>query len=147
MGRNGPKFIIYKIKKKRELKFNSKNSKVSLNSVVATEGSSSPIETVEMQQAVITKPSRSDEILNEDQRLEITNKVRAQFESLAPKRPFKPNRSESDSTTALPPATSYAPDQNDYVAPELDKLRSLQTRSQVLEYIFPFSFFYDSRFY
>lgn len=81
-------------------------------------------------QTVTNKPSRSDEILDEDQQLAITNQVRAQFESLAPKRPIKPNRSESDSTTT--PPTSYARDQDYSAAPELDKLKFLQSQSQTI---------------
>ncbi|XVE82861.1 hypothetical protein DITRI_Ditri16bG0039600 [Diplodiscus trichospermus] len=78
-------------------------------------------------QWTVTKPSRSDEVLDADRQQQITNQVRAQFDSLAPKRPTKPNRSEPDSgstTSNLPPAV----DQN---LPEIDKLRSLQARSHV----------------
>ncbi|CAI9110244.1 OLC1v1010237C2 [Oldenlandia corymbosa var. corymbosa] len=79
-------------------------------------------------QPTVTKPSRSDEVLDEDQQIMITEQVRAQFDSLAPKRPAKPNRSESDSTT---PPTSYAPD-SDIPVPELDKLKSLQSQSHTI---------------
>ena len=75
----------------------------------------------------MTKPSRSDEVLEAYQQQQITNQVRAQFDSLAPKRPTKPNRSEPDlitTTCNLPPVV----DQN---IPELDKLRSLQSQSHV----------------
>ncbi|XWS45210.1 hypothetical protein CRYUN_Cryun15aG0116500 [Craigia yunnanensis] len=78
-------------------------------------------------QWTVTKPSRSDEVLNADQQQQITNQVRAQFDSLAPKRPTKPNRSEPDlaiTTSNLPPAV-------DQSIPELDKLQSLQSQSHV----------------
>ncbi|TYI50364.1 hypothetical protein E1A91_D12G097100v1 [Gossypium mustelinum] len=71
-----------------------------------------------------TKPSRSDEVLDSDQQQRITNQVRAQFDSMVPKRPTKPNRSEPDLTSSNPPSDV---DQN---IPELDKLRSLQSQSQ-----------------
>ena len=78
-------------------------------------------------QCTVTKPSRSDEVLDADQQQQITNQVRAQFDSLAPKRPTKPNRSEPDlaiTTSNLPPAV-------DKSIPEVDKLRSLQSQSHV----------------
>lgn len=73
-----------------------------------------------------TKPSRSDEVLDADQQVQITNQVRARFDSMAPKRPTKPNRSESGETPS--PALSNI-DQNNI--PELDKLRSLQSQRPV----------------
>ncbi|XP_027076659.1 uncharacterized protein [Coffea arabica] len=79
-------------------------------------------------QPTVTKPSRSDEVVDADQQQQITNQVRAHFESLAPNRPTKPNRSESDSTST-PPITSYVPDQHGFAVPELDKLISLQSQS------------------
>ncbi|KAF5463725.1 hypothetical protein F2P56_013867 [Juglans regia] len=78
-------------------------------------------------QLTVTKPSRSDELLDTDQQLKITDEIRAHFESLVPKRPLKPNRSESDSST--PTRVDSTPiDEN---IPELDKFRALQSRSQV----------------
>ncbi|KAE8704875.1 Maternal effect embryo arrest 59 [Hibiscus syriacus] len=79
-------------------------------------------------QWMATKPSRSDEVLDADQQQQITNQVRAQFESMVPKRPTKPNRSEPDlaSTTS-----SNLPSDVDQTIPELDKLRSLQSQSLV----------------
>ncbi|XP_059624743.1 uncharacterized protein LOC132267628 [Cornus florida] len=79
------------------------------------------------QYSTATKPSRSDEVLDADQQLRIANQVRAQFESMAPKRPNKPNRSESDS----PPQPNPLLDENVCV-PELDKFRSLQSQSHGL---------------
>ncbi|KDP32008.1 hypothetical protein JCGZ_12469 [Jatropha curcas] len=76
-------------------------------------------------QWTVTKPSRSDEILDANDQLEIAKKVRAQFDSIAPKRPAKPNRSESDITTRTPPLSDA--DQRDI--PELERLRSLQSQS------------------
>jgi hypothetical protein len=78
-------------------------------------------------QWTVTKPSRSDEVLDADQQLKIANEIRAQFESMAPKRPVKPNRSESDSSTPTP-VESIPLDQN---IPELDKFRALQSKSHV----------------
>ncbi|GMY11842.1 Maternal effect embryo arrest 59, putative isoform 1 [Fagus crenata] len=79
-------------------------------------------------QWTVTKPSRSDEVLDADQQLKIANEIRAQFESMAPKRPVKPNRSESDSSTPTP-VESIPLDQN---IPELDKFRALQSKSHVI---------------
>ncbi|OAY33708.1 uncharacterized protein LOC110629917 [Manihot esculenta] len=73
----------------------------------------------------VTKPSRSDEVLDTDQQLQIANQVRAQFDSIAPKRPAKPNRSESESDTTPPKPVPSDADQ----IPELDRLRSLQSQS------------------
>jgi hypothetical protein len=77
-------------------------------------------------QRTVTKPSRSDEVLDADEQLRIANKIRAQFETLAPKRPFKPNRSEPDSSTPTP-LESTAVDES---IPELDKFRALRSQSQ-----------------
>ncbi|XP_022741481.1 uncharacterized protein LOC111293042 isoform X2 [Durio zibethinus] len=78
-------------------------------------------------QWTVSKPSRSDEVLDADQQQQITNQVRAQFDSLAPKRPTKPNRSEPDLATI----TSNLPPAVDKNIPELDKLRSLQSQSHI----------------
>ncbi|KAF5738234.1 hypothetical protein HS088_TW13G01130 [Tripterygium wilfordii] len=80
-------------------------------------------------QWTLTKPSRSDEVLDPDQQLKLANQVRAQFESLAPKRPTKPSRSESDSA---PSKTSADLSSLDHAIPELDKLLSLQNQSLVV---------------
>jgi hypothetical protein len=74
-----------------------------------------------------TKPSRSDEVLDDYERAKIANQVQAQFDSIAPKRPTKPSRSESDSTSPLAPLS----DENIPV-PEFEKLRSLQSLSQAI---------------
>ncbi|PIN02026.1 hypothetical protein CDL12_25465 [Handroanthus impetiginosus] len=79
-------------------------------------------------QPTVTKPSRSDDVLDAAQQLQIYNQVRAQFESLAPKRPVKPNRSEPDSISP----TISTPDHEDLHLHELDKLRSLQSQSQAI---------------
>ena len=78
-------------------------------------------------QWTVTKPSRSDEVLDANQQLDITNQIRAQFDSIVPKRPAKPNRSESETDAASPPT---AADQN--CIPECDKLRSLQSQLPVI---------------
>ncbi|KAH8503302.1 hypothetical protein POPTR_007G049800v4 [Populus trichocarpa] len=77
-------------------------------------------------QWTMTKPSRSDEVLDANQQLQITNQIRAQFDSMVPKRPSKPSRSESDTTTT--PTSSLSEIEQDNI-PELDKLRSLQSQS------------------
>ena len=79
-------------------------------------------------QWTVTKPSRSDEVLDADQQQQIANQVRAQFDSLAPKRPTKPNRSEPDLATNT---SSLTPAVDQVTIPELDKLRSLQSQSHV----------------
>uniref|UniRef100_A0A6N2N161 Uncharacterized protein n=1 Tax=Salix viminalis TaxID=40686 RepID=A0A6N2N161_SALVM len=66
-------------------------------------------------QWTMTKPSRSDDVLDADQQLQITNQTRAQ--------------SESD-TTPTPTSSLSNVEQNNI--PELDKLRSLQSQSPVL---------------
>ncbi|XAR51323.1 hypothetical protein NMG60_11005923 [Bertholletia excelsa] len=73
------------------------------------------------------KPSRSDEVLDADEQVRIFNQVRAQFDSLAPKRPAKPSRSESDSTTPPTPSSLES-----FPVPELEKFRSLQSQSHVM---------------
>ncbi|KAJ4834597.1 hypothetical protein Tsubulata_024469 [Turnera subulata] len=78
-------------------------------------------------QPTATKPSRSDEVLDENQQLQIASQIRAQFDSLAPKRPTKPNRSEPAETTI--PNTSAVSDSDQNHIPELDKLRSLRSQS------------------
>ncbi|KAL0377854.1 UNVERIFIED_CONTAM: hypothetical protein Sradi_3090900 [Sesamum radiatum] len=57
--------------------------------------------------------------LDAAQQLQIYNQVRAHFDSVAPKRPIKPNRSEPDSVSS----SISSPDEDIHV-PELDKLRS-----------------------
>lgn len=69
----------------------------------------------------VTKPSRSDEVLDEDQQLQIVNQVKALFDAQAPKRLAKPNRSEPDTYTPISPL-------EDFPIPELDNLRSLQSQ-------------------
>ncbi|XP_059293551.1 uncharacterized protein LOC132046810 [Lycium ferocissimum] len=69
----------------------------------------------------VTKPSRSDEVLNEDEQLRIANEVKVLFEAQAPKRLPKPNRSEPDSVSPTTPS-------EDIPIPELDNLRSLQSQ-------------------
>ncbi|KAK8673951.1 hypothetical protein V6N13_112260 [Hibiscus sabdariffa] len=75
-----------------------------------------------------TKPSRSDEVLDADQQQQITDQVRAQFDSMVPKRPTKPNRSEPDLASAT---SANLPSGVDQTIPELHKLRSLQSQSHV----------------
>ncbi|XP_031251465.1 uncharacterized protein LOC116109381 [Pistacia vera] len=84
-------------------------------------------------QPKVTKPSRSDEVLDADQQLRISYQIRAQFDSSAPKRPTKPNRSEPDLTTTDNPSTPVSTTHQNI--PEFDKLRSLQSQSYYREQI------------
>ncbi|PRQ48102.1 hypothetical protein RchiOBHm_Chr2g0106961 [Rosa chinensis] len=76
-------------------------------------------------QWTVAKPSRSDDVLDADEQLRIATQIKAQFDSAAPKRPMKPNRSEPDSPA---PALSIVDPTN---IPELHKLRTLQSQSHV----------------
>ncbi|XP_028795829.1 uncharacterized protein LOC114751322 [Neltuma alba] len=71
-----------------------------------------------------TKPSRSDEVLDADERQRIANQIREQFDSLAPKRPVKPNRSEPDPDAQLRHSSTVI-SQN---IPELLKFQSFQSQ-------------------
>uniref|UniRef100_A0A1J3FL89 Uncharacterized protein n=2 Tax=Noccaea caerulescens TaxID=107243 RepID=A0A1J3FL89_NOCCA len=69
------------------------------------------------------KPSRSDEITDPDQQIKNANQIRSDFDSLAPKRPTKPTRSEPG-----PPGSFSTSDQTtDH--PEADKFQSLQSQT------------------
>ncbi|XP_021908070.1 uncharacterized protein LOC110822297 isoform X2 [Carica papaya] len=72
--------------------------------------------------SVVTKPSRSDEVLDADEQIKIANEVRAHFDSLAPKRHTKPNRSEQDMADSAMPLLRHD-------MPEHDRLLSLQSQS------------------
>ncbi|KAK1587429.1 hypothetical protein Q3G72_012758 [Acer saccharum] len=88
-------------------------------------------------QWTVTKPSRSDEILDADQQLMIAHQIRSQFESMAPKRPTKPNRSEPDHQSAAannPSTDDMSTTTTEQNIPQLDKLRSLLSQSQALIY-------------
>lgn len=79
-------------------------------------------------QLTTTKPSRSDEVLNTEEQIKITNQIKAQFDALTPKRPIKPNRSEPE--TQQNPVDSTFSSHN--IPPELEKLQSLQSNSQTI---------------
>jgi len=71
----------------------------------------------------IQKPSRSDEILEAQQQLQIAEQIKSHFESLAPKRHRKPLRSES--------ADDYLDVQDDLcddIPPEFQKYQELKSR-------------------
>lgn len=72
-----------------------------------------------------TKPSRSDEVLDACEQQRIADQIRARFDSLAPKRPIKPRRSEPD-----PDASESDPTPIDDI-PEHLKFQSLQSQSHV----------------
>ncbi|TXG59359.1 hypothetical protein EZV62_013932 [Acer yangbiense] len=73
-------------------------------------------------QWMVTKPSWSDEILDVDQHLMIANQIRSKYESMASKRPTKPNRSELDhqSATANNPSTDDMSTTTKQNIPQLD---------------------------
>ncbi|XP_061341993.1 uncharacterized protein LOC133288284 [Gastrolobium bilobum] len=74
-------------------------------------------------QWTVTKPSRSDDVLDADEQVRIANQIRAQFDALAPKRPIKPNRSEPEHEHTVDSTVSV------HNIPELHKFQSLQSRS------------------
>jgi len=69
------------------------------------------------------KPSRSDEISDPEQQIKNANQIRADFDSLAPKRPTKPTRSEP----GFPGSFSASDKITDH--PEADKFQSLQSQT------------------
>ncbi|KAL8245849.1 hypothetical protein R6Q59_007065 [Mikania micrantha] len=77
------------------------------------------------QPTATVKPSRSDEIIDPDQQLKLSQQVRSHFDSLLPKRPQKPNRSDPDYVS---PESLY--DQSGAAIPELIKFQSLISQSQ-----------------
>ncbi|KVH92486.1 uncharacterized protein LOC112515496 [Cynara cardunculus var. scolymus] len=77
------------------------------------------------QPTVTVKPSRSDEIIDSDQQLQIAEKVRSHFDSILPKRPPKPNRSDPDYVSPEPLS-----DEAIAIIPELLKFRSLLSQPQ-----------------
>ncbi|KAG6571237.1 hypothetical protein SDJN03_30152, partial [Cucurbita argyrosperma subsp. sororia] len=76
-----------------------------------------------------SKPSRSDVVLDNEEQMRITDQIRAQFDSIAPKREMKPSRSESESDSSTQNASGSTAEE---AIPELDRLRNLQTQSHVL---------------
>ncbi|KAI7725170.1 hypothetical protein M8C21_020109 [Ambrosia artemisiifolia] len=77
------------------------------------------------QPTVTIKPSRSDDIMDPDQQLQISVQVRAHFDSILPKRPPKPNRSDPDYVES-----GSLSDEPDATIPELIKFQSLVSQSQ-----------------
>ncbi|XP_057957858.1 uncharacterized protein LOC131150843 isoform X2 [Malania oleifera] len=73
----------------------------------------------------VKKPSRSDEVVEAEKQLRIADQVRTHFNSVAPKRPAKPNRSESDPSNTSPDVGTFDGD-----IPEFHKFQSLQSQSQ-----------------
>ncbi|KAJ7549113.1 hypothetical protein O6H91_07G040500 [Diphasiastrum complanatum] len=74
------------------------------------------------------KPSRSDEVLTEEEQLRLTQQVQQLFEAAAPKRPQKPERSEANPFDALGSDSHYPGD----VIPELSRLQQLKAQSVLL---------------
>ncbi|KAI3669775.1 hypothetical protein L6452_41173 [Arctium lappa] len=77
------------------------------------------------QPTATVKPSRSDEIIDPDQQLQIAEKIRSHFDSILPKRPPKPNRSDPDYVSPEPLS-----DESIDAIPELIKFRSLLSQPQ-----------------
>ncbi|XP_054810301.1 uncharacterized protein LOC129311854 [Prosopis cineraria] len=75
-------------------------------------------------QRAATKPSRSDEVLDANEQERIANQIREQFDSLAPKRPVKPNRSEPDPDAQLDLSSTVL----SHSIPELLKFQSFQSQ-------------------
>ncbi|KAF8054303.1 hypothetical protein N665_1332s0015 [Sinapis alba] len=69
------------------------------------------------------KPSRSDEVSDLDQQIKNSNETRAGFDSLAPKRPTKPTRSEPE------PLGSFSTSDQTTDHPEADKFQALQSET------------------
>ncbi|GAU26067.1 hypothetical protein TSUD_225300 [Trifolium subterraneum] len=79
-------------------------------------------------QLTTTKPSRSDDVLDIEEQIRITNQIKAQFDAITPKRPIKPNRSEPE-TQQNDVDFNFSSHNN---IPELQKLQSLKSNSQIL---------------
>jgi hypothetical protein len=79
-------------------------------------------------QLTTTKPSRSDDVLDIQEQIRITNQIKAQFDAITPKRPIKPNRSEPE-TQQNHVDFNFSSYNN---IPELQKLQSLKSNSQIL---------------
>ncbi|KAL7603335.1 uncharacterized protein LOC111896377 [Lactuca sativa] len=77
------------------------------------------------QPEVTVKPSRSDEIIDPDQQLQISEQVRSHFDSILPKRPSKPNRSDPDYISTVQPS-----DESVDTIPEFLKFQTLKSQSQ-----------------
>jgi len=75
----------------------------------------------------VQKPSRSEEILEAQQQLQIAEQIKSHFESLAPKRHRKPLRSESSDDY-----DNVEDDPCDGIPPELKKYQELESRSESL---------------
>ncbi|XP_074308801.1 uncharacterized protein LOC141643515 [Silene latifolia] len=78
----------------------------------------------------VNKPSRSDEVLDQDQQLRVADEVRAHFESITPKRPIKPNRSEPDPDADAFLSTHHQA--HSETIPELNRLHDLKSQSQTV---------------
>lgn len=77
---------------------------------------------------VVCKPSRSDEVIPPEEQLRTAREVQAHFDSMAPKRPQKPNRSEASTAADDSPPDAIHPIHD---PPELEKLQTLRTESHV----------------
>ncbi|XP_042508783.1 uncharacterized protein LOC122084538 [Macadamia integrifolia] len=73
---------------------------------------------------VVRKPSRSDEVVEAEEQLRIASKIKDHFDSMAPKRPIKPNRSEPDSSSSFSTVSSL----DEENVPEYHKFLSLKSQ-------------------
>ncbi|CAD6333649.1 unnamed protein product [Miscanthus lutarioriparius] len=76
-----------------------------------------------------TRPARSDPHLPPEEAARVEADVRGYFDSVAPRRPAKPPRSDPSVDTCAEPA---AVDAGDHDLPELRKLRDLEAKPQKL---------------
>jgi hypothetical protein len=74
------------------------------------------------------RPARSDPHLPPEEAARVEAEVRSYFDSVAPRRPAKPPRSDPSVDTFAEPA---AVDAGDHDLPELRKLRDLEAKPQV----------------
>eukprot|EP00253_Pinus_taeda_P027587 PITA_27587 len=75
----------------------------------------------------VQKPSRSDEVLDAQQQWQIAEQIKSHFESVAPKRRRKPNRSEgSDDHEDI---EGVEDDPCDDIPPEFQKYQQLKSHS------------------
>jgi hypothetical protein len=83
-----------------------------------------------------TRPARSDPHLPPEEAARVEADVRGYFESVAPKRPTKPPRSDPSEDAGA------GGDAGDHDLPELHKLRDLEAEPQVSGVFFPSSSWY-----
>jgi hypothetical protein len=75
-----------------------------------------------------TRPARSDPHLPHEEAARVEAEVRGYFDSVAPRRPAKPPRSDPSEDAQAEPA---AVDAGDHDLPELRRLRDLEAKPQI----------------